>query len=110
MLWDSKKLEEWQNNFVAWIKENPKTAVGALIGMYILFCTFNLPTPYLHIIIGYSYSQLTGSIWYGLLISSSIAFVGTMLGGWTCFILSRYCFRDYVLNKIDTKQDKYPWL
>lgn len=69
-----------------------------------------IPIPQFHVLGGYLYSQVTGSIWYGLLISSTIAFIGTQIGAWCCFLLSRYYMQDYVIGKIEENQEKKPWL
>lgn len=88
--WDTDTMVKLWHEFIDWIKENPRKAAFVLILLYIVCCIVMFPIPQFHILGGYIYTQVTGSIWYGLLISSSIAFIGTQLGAWCAFLLSRY--------------------
>lgn len=74
---DTDEMVKMWHEFIEWIKENPRKAAFVLILLYIVCCIVTFPIPQFHILGGYLYSQVTGSIWYGLLISSSIAFVGS---------------------------------
>lgn len=108
--WDSETVAKAWQDFIDWIKENPRKAAFVLILLYISCCIVMFPIVQFHVVVGYLYSKVTGDIWYGLAISSSIAFVGTQLGAWCSFLLSRYFMQDYVINKIEENQERRPWL
>ena len=45
-----------------------------------------------------------------MMISLPIAFLGSQLGAYISFFLSRYCFQDLVIEKLRESEVSNPWL
>ena len=93
-----------------WIKENPEKAIFVVIIIYALLIVFMGPIAHMHLIVGYTYSEVFKSTTYGFLVGMPIAFSGSMIGAALSFILSRYFIKDYVKTRIFLYRDNYPWL
>ena len=104
------KIEEAFDFFIKWIRENPEKASYWLILIYVVAITLIIPTTWIHLIVGYTYSQVaespSGGFWY----AAPIVSVGCMLGILTSFLVSKYCLREFVIRKIHRNASKYPWL
>lgn len=95
---------------VAWTKERPRTAMLLIISAYV-FCLITLvPTLFLHLFAGYLYARATGDTWTGMAIAVPVCFVGTQLGGYCAFFLSRYCLQDYVIKRLRNNERDNPWM
>ena len=93
-----------------WIKENPEKAIFVVLMIYALLIVFMGPIAHMHLIVGYTYSEVFKSTSYGFFVGMPIAFSGSMFGAGISFILSRYFIKDYVKTRIFLYRDKYPWL
>ena len=93
-----------------WIKENPEKAIFVVLMIYAILIVFMGPIAHMHLIVGYTYSEVFKSTSYGFFVGMPIAFSGSMFGAGISFILSRYFIKDYVKTRIFLYRDKYPWL
>lgn len=92
-----------------WIKDNPEKAIFVVIVIYALLIVFMGPIAHMHLIVGYTYSEVFKSTTYGFFVGMPIAFSGAMFGAALSFILSRYLMKDYVKTRIFLYRDN-PWL
>lgn len=76
--------------FVDWIKENPFTAITVITLLYTVSIVLMAPITYLHIMIGFTYSQVFSSSLDGWMIAAPTASLGCMLGGGLGFLVSKY--------------------
>ena len=83
-----------------WISENPEKAIFVVVMIYALLIVFMGPIAHMHLIVGYTYSEVFKSTIYGFFVGMPIAFLGSMFGAALSFILSRYFIKDYVKTRI----------
>ena len=76
--------------FVEWIKENPHQAVFAIIVFYVVSILIMAPITYVHVMLGFTYSQVAGSSLEGWLLATPIASFSSLLGGSLTFLISKY--------------------
>lgn len=106
LLLNFQAAEQLFLQFIHWVRNNPYIAVFACIVVYTVSICFLIPIAATHVIIGFTYSQVFQSQWRGLLFATAVVQVSCMIAAFTAFLLSRYLFRDFILQQIK----QYPWL
>ena len=91
-------------NFLIWIEKNPRLGIIAYVLVYALHVVLLLPGTPLTMGGGYVFKVTYGWV-NGILLGSILSLLGSLWGGVTCFLLSRYCMRDKV--RTFTKRSKY---
>lgn len=95
------------NLFIEWVKGHPYQSIGYSIILLTSSIIFTIPISYIIIMLGYTYSQVFKSKFYGFLFSVPIVYVGSELGATLSFLLSRYLFRDFIHQQIRSNQWLY---
>ena len=84
-----------------YIKENPYSAIGIVIVVYVLMTLFLLPITVLHLMVSFAYCKVYNDFWAGFWMSTGIIFVAAMVGAIVALFLGRWLFADYIRNKLD---------
>jgi len=92
---DFETIKEKQSSFQAYAKENPFTAMGGFLLIYILVAALSLPGATILTLLG---GALFG-LWKGLLLVSFASTIGATLA----FLASRYLFNDMIQSKFGEK-------
>ena len=96
---------------ITWINDNPYEAVVVIFFTYIItICIGVLPMLQLHYIISFSYVDVMGSKWKGLLVSVPIIFISCMTASTIAFLNAKYFFRKQVEKSLYDTHDQVPWL
>ena len=66
-----------------------------------------MPMAFLHIIVAFAYCKVFHDITKGFLVSTTVIFIGVMLGALFAFLLGRYLLYEFVKKKIS--KSKSPW-
>ena len=91
-------------NFLVWMEKNPRLGIIAYVLVYALHVVVLLPGTPLTMGGGYVFKVTYGWV-NGIILGSFLSLLGSIGGGVTCFLLSRYCMRDKV--RTFTQQSKY---
>jgi len=86
--------------FVEWIKENPYSAITVTIIVYTVSIIILAPVTYIHVMLGFTYSQVFASPLKGWLLATPTASLGIMIGGSLSFFISKYVLQEFVKEKI----------
>ena len=92
---DFETIKEKQSSFQAYAKENPFTAMGGFLLIYIAVAALSLPGATILTLLG---GALFG-LWKGLLLVSFASTIGATLA----FLASRYLFSDLIQSKFGEK-------
>jgi hypothetical protein len=89
-------IRSWIESALDWMTLNPFGAVFSFIAFFVVATLLFVPPAILMFGAGYAFSRTTESFWCGFFTSSTVSFVGCVLGAIAAFLRSRYMMRDLI--------------
>ena len=102
---ENKKVGRWVADFLEWVENNTVLGMVVFVLVYIVATVLFVPGLILTLGAGFVYNMVYG-LSLGLVIATSVVFVGASIGSILAMLMGRYVFRESLRARIQ----KYPKL
>jgi hypothetical protein len=94
----SRHVESFILEFMGWVEQNPRQGMLTMILVYVIATILFVPGSIITFGAGYAYGSAYDSKVEGVVVASTVVFIGASLGSICTFLLGRYLFRSCVVE------------